>query len=353
MAIAGALSLSGYRVRLWNRTPDRLKPIMDAGGITLSGMLEVERTPVDCHHSLSDAISGCTIIMVTTTADAHVGLAEQLKSLLEPGQTVVLNPGRTGGALEVRRILGAIADEKNIAVAEAQSLVFACRAEGSRVRIIGAKSVVYVAAFPGKDTHRVLESIRPLFSCFSPAQNILQTSFENIGAIFHPAVVLLNAAAIERGALFYFYKDMTPAAANLLVALDQERITAAKAYGISATSILDWIEKAYPGTQGATLCERMQNSTAYTDIRAPAKLNSRLILEDIPTGLVPLFHLGAARGVNMPLTRSVIEMCGALLDKDFWATGRNLTTMGLADMRPQSFDRFLETGVRTSHATAY
>jgi opine dehydrogenase len=219
-------------------------------------------------------------------------------------------------------------------VAEAQSLVYACRAEGAVVRVIGVKTFVPFAAYPARHTDRVLAKVHPLFPCFQRAASVLHTGFENIGAIFHPAITLFNAATIERGQPFYFYQDMTPLIAKVLTLLDHERIAAGAAFGIDLHSIFDWIKQAYPATQGHTLCDRLRDNPAYHEILAPTTLQSRLLTEDIPTGLVPLFALGTAAGVAMPLMQALIDLGGALLGRDFWSEGRTLEHMGLAGLTP-------------------
>jgi opine dehydrogenase len=281
------------------------------------------------------------VIYVVTTADAHEELARQLAPLLEPGQCVVLNPGRTGGALAMRVILNDHERARQAIVAEAQSLVFACRADHARVRVIGVKAFVPVAACPGRDTPAALRLIRPHFSCFHPADSVLHTGFENIGAMFHPAIVIFNAATIERGQPFYFYQDMTPAIAEFLVALDDERLAAAHAYGLRSHSIFEWVKLAYPSTVGDTLCDRLRNNPAYNEVLAPARLESRLLTEDVPTGLVPLSSLGAAAGVSMPLTTAIIDLAGRLLNRDFRQEGRTIERMGLAGLTPQQIQHKL------------
>ncbi|MGA1045559.1 MAG: hypothetical protein ACO3ZY_10220, partial [Phycisphaerales bacterium] len=44
----------------------------------------------------------------------------------------------------------------------------------------------------------VVETVRELFECFEAAPSGLHTGLENIGAMFHPAIVVFNAATIER-----------------------------------------------------------------------------------------------------------------------------------------------------------
>ena len=223
-------------------------------------------------------------------------------------------------------------DGKRVFTAEAQSLVYACRASGREVNVIGAKTFVPVAAYPTRDTQHVVETVRELFECFEAAPSVLHTGLENIGAMFHPAIVVFNAATIERGQPFFFYQDMTPRVAAFLGRIDAERLQLGEAFGIRLHSLFDWIKLAYPATEGATLCDRLRNNPAYHEIAAPTLLRSRLLTEDVPTGLVPMCSLGEAVGIEMPLMRSIVDLSGALLDADFWSTGRTLDKLGLSGM---------------------
>jgi opine dehydrogenase len=75
-------------------------------------------------------------------------------------------------------------------------------------------------------------------------------------------------------------------------------------------------------------------------------LNARQILEDVPTGLVPLVSLGALAGVQTPACRAVTDVCCLLLDRDFWAEGRNARNLGLEEMSVDEIAAYVETGVR-------
>lgn len=332
-AIAGLLASQGHSVRLWNRSPNRLSPIKTAGYINLTGIFAVTGKIDVITECLEECVQDAEIIMVATTADAHRELTQSLCPFLQEGQIIVLNPGRTGGALEVRHVFNQHALSQKIYVAEAQSLVFACRIEGpATVRVIGIKDYVPVAALPCRDTQYVLSHIRQLFPCFVASPHVLHTSFENIGAIFHPAVILFNAAAIERSEEFLFYQDMTPSIAEFLMQLDQERLSMGRSYDIQLLSIFDWLAKAYPNCKGDTLVERMRTNPAYAQIKAPTQLQSRLFLEDVPTGLVPFAAFGEAAGLTMALTRSLIHISSSLLRRDFWSCGRTLDALGLGDL---------------------
>jgi opine dehydrogenase len=332
-AIAGHLASMGCDVRLHDCNPAQIDPLISSSVIELTGVRSARARLAVVSSDLSQVVRGAEVVMVVTTADAHRAVAMSLAPLLEDGQVVLLHPGRTGGALEFRAVLKEVGFRRCILVAETQTLVFACRLEApGRVRIIGEKSFVPVAALPRTDTQATLECLNGLFPCMEPAEHVLRTSFENIGAIFHTAVVIFNAATIERGVPFYFYQDMTPTVADFLLQLDNERLELGRVYGMNLLPITDWIRKAYPGSCGQTLCELMRSNPAYHDISAPQTLASRYLLEDIPTGLVAYCAFAEAAGLRLPLMTSLIRLGSALAARDFNGSGRTLPRLGLAGL---------------------
>lgn len=329
-AIAGHLASMGLTVRLYDRNKDKVEELNKLQQISLSGAVNARGTLKFASTDLGEVVRGAELIMVTTTATAHADLASKLAPILIDNQIIVLNPGRTCGAIEFRNTLEINGLSHRVYVAEAQTLVYACRLICTgNVNIIGIKDTVLFAAYPSSDTGYVGEQICPLFPCFKPVDNVLHTGFENIGAIFHPAVVLFNEAAIERGNKFYFYRDMTDGLARLVETVDNERLAVAQAYGFYPMSAFDWVSYAYGGVAGATLCERMHNNPAYYEILAPSSIKCRQITEDIPTGLIPLAELGRAANIQTPAMTSIISMCSILLDHNFLEDGRTLERLGL------------------------
>ena len=329
-ALAGHLSSMGYKVRLYDREVLKVDELNRRKKIQLVGALYLESEIEFASADLKKVIVGADIIMVATTATAHRPIAAQMAPLLSDGQIIVLNPGRTCGALEFRNTLDEAGLSARVYVAEAQTLIYACRlVENGIVNIIGVKDKVLLSAYPASDTSHVLKELKPIFPCFYAAKNVLQTSFENVGAMFHPTVVLFNEAAIERGESFFFYRDMTDGLARIIEEADRERLAVAAAYGISPISAYDWVSYAYNGVEGSNLCERMQNNPAYYEILAPKTIDCRQITEDIPTGIIPLAELGRAAGVPTPLFDSLITMCSILHKKDYRKEGRTLKRLGL------------------------
>lgn len=330
-AIAGWMSMQGCEVSLYGRKQETVERLCRLGAIRLTGAIDGIGYLKNVTSNIHDAVRHADIIMVVTTANAHYEIAREISTVLENEQIIILNPGRTGGALEFKRSLNESGCPAKVYIAEAQTLVYACRlVEDGVVNIIGIKDKVPLSAVRSSDTMKIIERIKTYYPCFYAAENVLETSLENIGAIFHPCVLLFNAATIERNEEFWFYRDMTPVIADFIERFDKERIDVGEAYGINLLGVNEWISYAYPGTKGISLCEKMRNNPAYHDIKSPSTIFTRQLTEDIPTGVLPILELGEAAGVDMPLMRSMVEICSNLLGIDFRKEGRSLMRLGLA-----------------------
>jgi opine dehydrogenase len=332
-AIAGYCAMQGYHVCLYNKNIEHIKTIQQTRTITLCGQIQGTGKIDIVTADIKIAVEYADIIMITTTANAHKDLAFQMALHLKQGQIIILNPGRTGGLLEFKTVLNKQGFNKTIYLAETQTLIYACRIinEGF-VNIIGIKTKVPLASENITYTQYIINQLSDLYTCFLPAKNVLHTGFENIGAIFHPCIILFNAATIERGESFYFYRDMTDGVANFIQKTDAERINLGKTYKVDLMSAGEWVSYAYSGIKGNTLCEKMKNNPAYYDIVAPSSIYSRQLLEDIPMGIVPCIELAKVAGIKMPLFQSILNICSELLGVDFLSEGRTLDKLGLEGM---------------------
>ncbi|HBE05847.1 MAG TPA: NADP transhydrogenase subunit alpha [Firmicutes bacterium] len=331
MAMAGHLGLMGVSVKLYNRSEPRLEPIRLTGGIEVTGEIE-GFSPIGVATSdIAEAIDETDVLMVVVPANGHKFMAEKVAPHLKDGQIVVLNPGRTGGAFEFRNILKQCHVEADVIVAEAQTLIYASRAMNpAQVKIFGIKNTIPVAALPGQRTVEVLQTLRKVYPQFVPGDNVLKTSLDNIGAIFHPALTVLNAGRIEstRGEFQFYMDGITPSLARILETLDAERVAVAAAIGIRAMPAREWLYVAYDAA-GKTLYEAIQNNPGYEGIGAPAFVDHRYIWEDVPMSLVPIASIGDVLGVETTTMDAMIHLASLLNDTDYWAVGRTAERMGL------------------------
>ena len=189
MAMAAHLGVMGFRVRLFNRTAEHLEGVRWHGGIKVEGEIEGFGPVELATSSMEEALEGVDIAMVVTPSTAHRGLASLMAPHLRDNQIVVLNPGRTGGALEFLKQIRQDGLSGKPIIAEAQTFLYASRALSRyEARIFRIKNEVPVAALPAHKTAEVLRRLEPAFPWFSPGGDVLSTSLENIGAVFHPAL---------------------------------------------------------------------------------------------------------------------------------------------------------------------
>ncbi|MBS3949163.1 MAG: NAD/NADP octopine/nopaline dehydrogenase family protein, partial [Peptococcaceae bacterium] len=83
---------------------------------------------------------------------------------------------------------------------------------------------------------------------------------------------------------------------------------------------------------GRTLFEAMQANIGYKGITAPPTTLMRYITEDVPMSLVPIASIGNHLGVPTPMIDSMIHLASVIHETDYWAEGRTVDTMGLAEL---------------------
>ncbi len=347
-AMAADLAIRGHAVRLYNRTYEHIQTIAARGGIELaleSGYQELGpiRTVTD---DIARALDGAHLIMVVIPASGHRDIAQACAPHLVDGQIVVLNPGRTGGALEFRHVLAEAGCTAEIIIAETETFLFASRSTGpAQAQIFRRKNTVPLAALPSTHTQTVLDVLQEVYPQFIAAPNVLHTSLNNMGAVFHPALVLLNAGWIEAtGGDFEFYIDgVTPSTALILERLDRERVTVATAMGIRAQTACEWLARAY-SAYGENLFEAMHDNPGYKGITAPRTLRHRYIFEDVPYSLVPIAELGRRFGVDVWGMESMIQIACVIDGTDYRHRGRTLERMGLVGLSLPEIARLVATG---------
>jgi opine dehydrogenase len=350
-AMAAHLALMGFPVTLYNRTPEHVSVIRQRGGIELEsyeggphGFGPLERVTSD----MAEALGRADIVMVVVPSSAHADIAAAAAPHLRHGQIVVLHPGRTCGAIGFLKVLQDNRCQADVIIAETETFVYASRSDGpARAHIFSVKDSVPLAALPALHTAQVLEAVTPAYSQFIDGVSVLHTGLNNMGAIFHPALAILNAGRIEStGGEFQFYiEGVTPSVARVLEVLDRERVTVAAALGIRAQTAQEWLERAY-GATGRDLHEAIHNQAGYYGILAPKTLNHRYIFEDTPMSLVPIAALGRAYGVSVRGMESIIRLASIIHRTDYWRRGRTLGKLGIEGLSVSELIQFVIEGLR-------
>jgi opine dehydrogenase len=233
-----------------------------------------------------------------------------------------------------------------VIIAEAETLLFASRAMGpAESRIFRRKNSVPLAALPATRTEEALDVVSEVYPQFVAAPNVLHTSLNNMGAVFHPTLALLNAGWIERTqGDFQFYIDgVTESTARMLEMMDRERVTVASSLGIRAQTALEWLATAY-SAHGKDINEAMHDNPGYQGVMAPRSLRHRYIFEDVPYSLVPMAALGQRFGVNVLAIDSMIRLACILHQTDYYHRGRTLARMGLVGLSASEITNLVNHG---------
>jgi opine dehydrogenase len=349
-AMAAHLALMGAEVALWNRTFEHISVIKKRGGVELEsaeggphGFGSLSLVTSD----MAEAVAHAQVIMVVLPSSAHADIARATAPYLQDGQIVILHPGRTLGALEFTKVIRDNGCTADVTVAEAETFIYASRSDGpAQAHIFRIKEAVPLAALPANRTEKVLAAIEPAYPQFINGVDVLHTGLNNMGAIFHPALTLLNAGWIEHthGDYQFYVDGVTPSVARVLEVLDRERVTVASSVGVRARTSLEWLKLAYD-TIGENLHEAIHNQPGYYGIKAPPTLNHRYIFEDVPMSLVPMASLGMHYGVSVRGMESIIRLGSIIHRTDYWRRGRTVERLGLEQWSVSELTRFVQEGV--------
>lgn len=282
-----------------------------------------------------EACEGAEFIFIACPAFLHQELVRQIAPSLNPGQSLVLCPGRVFGAIDISFQIRALRPELAhcTPVVELETVPYACRVTSdSRLALYSKKDCVHYSFFNAHNVDlRFIAGLEKVMSAHSLRRKPLaHTSFNSMGLVLHPATMLLNAERIlSTQEPLLFYQDlMTKEVGHFATMIDAERRAVAKAFGFDTVSLLEWLQYSYNVT-APDIREACLSIPAYGKILAPKELSHRYILEDVPYGLTPLSSLGKHLQISTPCMDQIIQRANDLMKTDFWKTGRSLQNIGL------------------------
>lgn len=330
LAMAAHLSKEGNNVILWNRTKSKITRLIETRTINCSGVFEGKIQVDLVTDDIRRAVQNSDVILITTPANSHRELAEKIAKNIKRETLIVLNPGRTFGALEFKEVYDQYNQDYQQTIAETQTIIYTCRKTGEdSVNILALKTDVLISTFEASKNNYIITKLpESLRKYFIPAKSMIETSIGNVGMILHCAPLLLNTGWTEsKNSMYkYYYDGITPSIGRLIEKIDQERVLVSKKLGSEVETTEEWLKRIYH-VEGNNLYECIQNNKAYKTIDAPDSLNHRYIFEDVPCGLVPLEAVGQKLGLTMKYSCLIIDLASSLTGVNFRESGRNLTSI--------------------------
>lgn len=329
-AFAVYLANSGFRVNLGYRTFHNIREIYLTKRIISDGEIKGTFKMSMVTSDLSRLVYHVPLILVVTPASVHMEIARQIAPYLVDDQIILLNPGRTWGAIEFYSEIIRLRPGLKIYVGETQSLLFTCRkSKDFGVTIHKIKDNTEYCFYPEINNDVVGPIIEWIFPHLHQVQDIRITSLNNIGAVLHPAIVILNSGSISRSQDFLFYRQgVTPQIARIVKKVDGERCAVLQAMGLKPETFLQWVESSY-GVKCEDFYQAFQTIESYQNIKAPNSLDIRYLTEDVPTGLVPLASLGKHFNIETPTINALIILAENILGINFKKMGRTIENVCL------------------------
>ena len=337
-ATAAWLVRKGLSVSICDVDASKVAPLASGGSnngrvVIRGGIMDGEDPIAAASTRLADVVPEADLIIMAVPGDACEHVARAAAPFLKDGVVVFFQPGQTLSSMAFLHTARLAGFEGELTPVETVSTIFTGRlAEPGVAEIYAIKRWIAFAAFPAHRTAVLAPALQALLPSLVPASSVLETSLCNFNAVVHPAITLLNAGPIDNHRPFLFYHEgATPAVMRLVEAIDFERMAMMRALGVPSESLLAWFNRIYD-LSSPSLVHAFRTNAPYANIHAPISLQTRLLLEDLPTGLVPLIDLADRIGVPVPAMKGTLALANTILDTDFAAWGRTTETIGLGHL---------------------
>ena len=351
-AFAADIALKGFTVNLADvpQFKANLDAIAEKGGIEIRGVVSQGFAKLNLVTTdLEKAIKGVEIIILGAPANAHEPYSRALAPYLADDQFVVFISNF--GALRFRHWMQELGVKANAVPVETQSLIYATRSpEPGSVEVFGIKSELGTAALPASRTAEFLEKISVVFPQWNATESVLYTSFNNMNPIVHPPMTILNTGRIEStaGKGWNLYGEgATPSVAQVMEAVDGERMSLAGLCGVSSVSLKDSFTTMYKhlGIHADTLSQVLRNSPIHANPAlpgTPSSMNTRYVTEDVPFGMVPWSSMGHMWGVPTPTCDALIQLASVIEGVNYFEKGVTVRDMGIEGLSPQQVREMVE-----------
>ena len=350
LAVSAGLTRKGHEVTIWDdgEYACNIRAInANERKITLTGQMTGEVQLARATESIAEAVEGQDMILLVMPSYGFKPTAEKIAPFLRPQMKFYICVGSTGGALEVAKIFHDKGVLNGVYIGEFSELPYGCfRTSPTSVRINTIVTHNEFAAFPSKYTEQLLPETREVFDNVKPLRDVLVSALSNGNIICHGPVLMLNAAGTEGNPDNHHYRDgITPSVARVMDAMDEERMAVCRALGHPVRSVIE-------GCVAAGYCPALlensyltyHSSQDFMTAPGPTSLDHRYMNEDIPYSALVVSVIGSVVGVPTPLIDAMITICGALMGKDYWHTGRTAEALGVAGMSLTDINRLLKEG---------
>ncbi len=343
-AAAADLSEAGHAVRLWRRDAPALKPLLQAGSITLKDANGQREVPLALATAdMAEALRDAELIVIPAPAIAQQDIARAMAPHLADGQVVFLPPGTFGSYVMARQV-AASGNRADLAWAETGTLPYLARKHGEREVNVTIRAIhLPTGVYPARKSDAAINVIRRAYPSVHACGDALSGALMNAGPIIHPPLMVMNAAPLQHFERWDIHNEGTQRAVrDVTDRLDQERVAVREALGHSGPH--------YPLADHYNN-DRWMYGDAHKklvksgDWRENIDLHShRYITEDTELGLAFLASAARYAGVDAPIAQGLLAIAGGFLGRDLRTGPRTFESLGLSSLTPAQLRQRLHDG---------
>ena len=343
-AAAADLSEAGHAVRLWRRDAPALKPLLQAGSITLKDANGQREVPLALATAdMAEALRDAELIVIPAPAIAQQDIARAMAPHLADGQVVFLPPGTFGSYVMARQV-AASGNRADLAWAETGTLPYLARKHGEREVNVTIRAIhLPTGVYPARTSDAAINVIRRAYPSVHACGDALSGALMNAGPIIHPPLMVMNAAPLQHFERWDIHNEGTQRAVrDVTDRLDQERVAVREALGHSGPH--------YPLADHYNN-DRWMYGDAHKklvksgDWRENIDLHShRYITEDTELGLAFLASAARYAGVDAPIAQGLLAIAGGFLGRDLRTGPRTFESLGLSSLTPAQLRQRLHDG---------
>jgi len=336
MAMAADISLLGCKVNLYESSDFRenLNPIRENKGIVLTGntysgkqgLAKLNRITDDAEEAIEDM----ELIMINVPAMAVGRFVDDLSPYLIEGQTIVVTTGYWA-SLRSKELLDKTGALEKITFAEEHIMPYLSRkTEPAHAHIYNFKRDIRLAAWPATKNAAAYEVVKKVYPQMQLSENVLENNFYPGNPSVHAQINIPKAAFFfERAKEFRFYGEVSMCASKLMDAFDKERMDVITAFGCKSINQIEWHRRTYK-YEGENKYEIYGNVTnPHAQRWGNDAGNRRVLKEDLCYFFVPMEQLAEVVGIDVPVTKAMIEMLKIFTDFDYRANGITLKDLGM------------------------
>lgn len=267
---------------------------------------------------LATALADADGVVIAIPANRHRAVMDAMAPLLKPGQNVLVSAELSLSGSHLARILGDRKDD--IPVSSLSTTVLMGRRTGPSSVTVGAiRNRVEVSTLPETAAADALAFWKTLFGdMLCEGNGPIAIALSNLNPSIHMASALCNFTRIEKAEYWCNYDGITPGVANLIKALDAERLAVALAYGVKVRDVEEHYRISFgfePGLPLATMAAKVHEVRKGPP--GPVSTDTRFVTEDVPFGIVCIERLARDVDTPVPLHSAGIDIFSAIYGRDF------------------------------------